>query len=194
MTSASITSSNDENSIRNAVRTHSGLFLAQGIILTLLGIGAILWPQVSTLAADVFVGWLLMISGIMGLVMMFFAPKVSDFFWALLTGALALFAGVLLIWHPVEGAVTLTLVLVAFFIAEGIFQFVAAFALRSAFPESWGWMLVSGIADLVLAGLIVAGWPSSATWALGLFLGVNLISSGVAITMVASTVRRATTA
>jgi uncharacterized membrane protein HdeD (DUF308 family) len=82
----------------------------------------------------------------------------------------------------------------AFFVAEGLFQFVAAFALRSAFPESWGWMLVSGIADLILAGLLIAGWPGSATWALGLFLGVNLISSGIAITMVASAVRRATKA
>ena len=95
----------------------------------------------------------------------------------------------LLLWHPVQGVVSLTLVLVAFFIAEGVFQTVGAFACRSAFPESWGWMVLSGLADLGLAAVIVAGWPGSAAWALGLIVGCNLISSGVAILMVASTVR-----
>jgi uncharacterized membrane protein HdeD (DUF308 family) len=79
MASATTTVGHEGNTVRDAVRTNSGLFIAQGILLTLLGVAAILWPQVSTLAADVFVGWLLTISGIMGLVMMFFAPKVSDF-------------------------------------------------------------------------------------------------------------------
>jgi uncharacterized membrane protein HdeD (DUF308 family) len=181
----------DGDRMRTAVRSYSGLFLAQGILLTLLGIVAIVWPQISTLAVDVFVGWLLTISGIVALGMMFMAPRASDFFWSLLTGALALFAGIMLVWHPVAGAATLTLVLVAFFIAEGIFQFGIAFAARSAFPESWGWMIVSGLADLVLAGLIIAGWPGSALWAIGLLVGVNFISSGVAIAMVAATVRRA---
>jgi uncharacterized membrane protein HdeD (DUF308 family) len=79
----------------------------------------------------------------------------------------------------------LTLVLIAFFIAEGIFQNVASFGYRVAFPDSWGWMLASGIADLILAALIITGWPATASWALGLIVGVNLITSGIAITMVA---------
>jgi uncharacterized membrane protein HdeD (DUF308 family) len=85
--------------------------------------------------------------------------------------------------------VTLTLVLIAFFIVEGVFQIAAAFGYRTAFPRSWGWMLGSGIADLLLAALLIAGWPGSAVWALGLVVGVNLITSGVAITLVASSVR-----
>ena len=176
-------------SIRDTVRLHSGLFVAQGIIMTLLGIAAIIWPHISSVAVDFYVGWLFVFSGITALGMMFFAPGVSSFFWSLFTGALALFAGVLLLWHPVQGVTTLTLVLVAFFIAEGVFQTAGAFAARGVFPESWGWMLVSGVIDLVLAGLIIAGWPGSAAWALGIVVGVNLISSGVAITMVATTVR-----
>ena len=176
--------------IRDTVRIHSGLFLAQGIITTLLGIAAVIWPQVSTLAVELYVGWILLFSGVMGLIVMFFAPSVSGFLWTLLTAALSLFAGVVLLWHPVEGVVSLTLLLVAFFIAEGVFQIAAAFSYRAVFPESWGWMLSSGIADLILALLLVAGWPSSAGWALGLIVGVNLITSGVATTIVASTVRR----
>jgi uncharacterized membrane protein HdeD (DUF308 family) len=81
-------------------------------------------------------------------------------------------------------------VLIAFFIAEGIFQIVASISYREAFPDSWGWMLRSGIADLILAGLIILGWPGTSSWALGLVVGVNLISSGIAIIMVAVTGRR----
>jgi len=183
-----------QQEIRDSVRVNSGLFLAQGIIMTLLGICAVIWPQISSLAVDVYVGWIFLFSGVVGLAMMFFAPSVGGFLWSLLTGALALFAGVLLLWHPTEGVVSLTLVLVAFFITEGLFQIAAAFSYRSAFPDSWGWMLVSGVIDLVLAGLIIAGWPGSANWALGLIVGINLISSGLAIIMVATATRRVTSA
>lgn len=184
--SSSETSFNDmQQGIRDVVRVHSGLFLAQGIIMTLLGVAAVIWPQFSSLAVNVYVGWIFLFSGIVGLVMMFFAPNVAGFLGSLLTGALALFTGVLLLWHPVEGVVSLTLVLVAFFIVEGLFQIAAAFGYRSAFPESWGWMAMSGVADLVLAGSIIGGWPGTASWAIGLIVGVNLITSGVAITMAA---------
>lgn len=180
--------------IRDNVQLHWGLFTVQGVIMVLLGIAAVIWPQISSLAVGAYVGWLFLLSGVVGLAMIFFAPNATGFLWSLLTGALALFTGVLLLWHPVEGVVSLTLVLVAFFIAEGVSQIAAAFVYRSAFPESWGWMLVSGIADLVLAGVIIAGWPSSFGWALGLIVGVNLITSGLAIIMVAFAARRVVTA
>jgi uncharacterized membrane protein HdeD (DUF308 family) len=183
-----------QQSVRDAVRQNSGLFLAQGIIMTLLGIVAVIWPQISTLAVEAYFGWVFLFSGVVGLVMMFSAPSAAAFLWSLLTGALALFAGVLLLWHPVEGVVSLTLVLIAFFIAEGVFQIAAAVGYRSAFPETWGWMLASGVADLLLAGLLIAGWPASAVWALGLIVGVNLITSGVAIALVANSVRGLTKA
>ena len=188
---ADTTMNNMHQAVRETVRVHSGLFLAQGIMMTLLGVAAVIWPQISTLAVDLYVGWIFLVSGAVGVFMMFFAPNVSAFLWTLLTAALSLFAGVVLVWHPVEGAVSLTLLLVAFFIAEGVFQIAAAFSYRTTFPESWGWMLSSGIADLILALLLIAGWPSSASWALGLIVGVNLITSGIATIVVASAVRRA---
>ncbi|CCE12133.1 conserved hypothetical protein [Bradyrhizobium sp. STM 3843] len=70
-------------------------------------------------------------------------------------------------------------------LGQGVFQIAAAVSYRDAFPDSWGWMVMSGLADLVLAALIISGWPGSAVWALGLIVGVNLITSGLAITMVA---------
>jgi uncharacterized membrane protein HdeD (DUF308 family) len=79
---------------------------------------------------------------------------------------------VLLVWHPV-GAASLTLVLVAFFVAEGLFQMVLSLRYRTVFPGAWGWMLFSGITDLILAALFIAGWPKSPSWALGLIVGAN---------------------
>jgi uncharacterized membrane protein HdeD (DUF308 family) len=193
MSYSDTTISDLRRSVRDTVRLHSALFLTQGVIITVLGVLAILWPQISTVAVDVYIGALFFISGIVGLVVMFFAPSVSAFLWSLLTAALSLLVGVLLLWHPVEGSVALTLVLIAFFIVEGIFQIAGSLAYRDIFPDSWGWMLASGIIDLALAALLIAGWPGTAGWALGLLVGVNLITSGIAIIMVAVMAKRVVT-
>src|SRR6478752_10336851 len=184
MASANPTLSDMQHAVRDTVRHHWQLFLTQGVIMTILGVLAIIWPQISTVAVDVYVGWLFLLSGVVGLATMFLAQDVQAFLWLLLTAALSLFVGIVLLWHPVEGAVSLTLVLIAFFIVEGAFQIVASLSYRDVFPDSWGWLLGSGIADLILAGLIIKGWPSTANWALGLIVGINLITSGAAIVMV----------
>lgn len=108
----------------------------------------------------------------------------------MLTTALSLLVGVLLLWHPVEGAASLTLVLVAFFLVEGLFHIVLSFSYRNVFPGAWGWMLMSGITDLVLVAIIMKGWPSSASWALGLIVGANLLTSGIAVITAALAARR----
>ena len=112
---------------------------------------------------------------------MFYAQNVGTVLWALVTALLSLIVGAMLIWQPVQGAYSLTIVLTAFFVIEGIFQIAGAFAYRDAMPNSWGWMIASGAADLGLAAIIISGWPSSASWTLGLIVGVNLVTSGVAL-------------
>ena len=189
MSTSNIALNNAERAITETIRVHWVLFLVQGIIMMVLGTLAVIWPQISTLAVDLYVGWMFLISGLFGLVTMFVASSVAGFLWSLLTAALSLFVGVLLLWHPVEGAVSLTLVLISFFIAEGVFQIAAAIRHREAFPDSWGWLLMSGLADLVLAAMLIWGWPSTAIWALGLIAGLNLITSGLAIVMVAAAAR-----
>jgi uncharacterized membrane protein HdeD (DUF308 family) len=174
-----------ERTIAETIRTSWALFLVQGLIMIALGLVAIIWPQISTLAADLFIGWIFLLSGLTGLITMFFAPSVASFLWSFLTAALTLLVGVLLLWHPIAGAVSLTLVLVAFFIVEGVFQTAAAIRHRESLPDSWGWLLMSGIADLALAAIIIAGWPATAIWAIGLMVGINLLTSGLAIAMVA---------
>jgi uncharacterized membrane protein HdeD (DUF308 family) len=185
MSPANPTLSDMQLAVKDTVRLHWQLFLAQGVIMIILGVLAVIWPGISTLAVDIYVGWLFLLSGIVGIASMFLAQNVQAFLWSLLTAALSLFVGIVLLWHPVEGAISLTLVLIAFFIVEGIFQIVASLSYRDVFPGQWGWMLASGIVDLLLAALIIKGWPSTAAWALGLIVGINLITSGAAIVMVA---------
>jgi uncharacterized membrane protein HdeD (DUF308 family) len=185
MASANPNINDMQRAVKDTVHLHWQIFLTQGVIMVVLGVLAVVWPQISTIAVDVYVGWLFLLSGVVGLVSMFLAQNVQAFLWSLLTAALSLFVGVLLLWHPTEGAVSLTLVLIALFIVEGIFQIAASLSYRDVFPDSWGWMLASGIVDLILAALIIKGWPSTASWALGLIVGINLFSSGLAVIMVA---------
>ncbi len=174
-----------QRAVRDALNAHWRLFMFQGVVMIILGALAIVVPVVSTLAIAVFVGWLFLISGVIGLVAMFSAHDVPAFVWSLITAALSVAIGVMLIWNPVAGTLALTIVLTAFFIAEGVFQIATSISYREIMGSLWGWLLVSGIADLVLAVIIILGWPMSATWTLGLLVGINLITSGWAIAMAA---------
>src|SRR5260370_36644658 len=91
----------------------------------------------------------------------------------------------MLLWRAIGGVLSLTIVLTAFFVVEGIFQATAALIYRDGIPGSWGWLLVSGLADLALAAIIIMGWPGTVVWILGLLVGINLLTSGWAVVMVA---------
>ena len=90
-------------------------------------------------------------------------------------------AGVILILWPINGVLSLTLVLIAFFVVEGIATLMYAFEHRSQLSGRWGWMLASGVVDLILAGIIFAGLPGTAAWALGLLVGINMLFGGTAM-------------
>jgi len=167
--------------VSNAFAAHWKLFLFQGAVMIALGFIAICAPIAATIAVDIYIGWLLAISGVVGLIAIVSTHHVHAFLWSLITAALSAVIGVMLIIRPIEGAVSLTVVLTAFFIAEGVFQATVAIASRHSMGMPWGWMLMSGLADLVLAAIIIAGWPGTAIWALGLLVGVNLLTSGIGV-------------
>jgi len=185
MSSSNPPLSDMQRSIRQVLRDYWQLFLFQGVAMVVLGIIAIVWPVITTYAVDYYIGFLFLISGIVGLIAMFAAKDTPAFLWTLLTAALSLFAGVLLLWKPAQGAASLTIVLTAFFIVEGIFQIAASISYRNVISDSWGWMLASGCADLLLAVIIISGWPGSAAWTLGILVGASLITSGLAAIMIA---------
>jgi uncharacterized membrane protein HdeD (DUF308 family) len=170
-----------ERSVTNAIRAHWGLFLFEGIILVLLGAAAIVLPNVATLAFTLVIGWLFLISGGVGLVTTFWMRNAPGFWWALFSAVIGIAAGIILIRWPISGTVSLTLVLIAFFIMEGIATIMYAIEHKAQLSGRWGWMLTSGIVDLIIAGIIFAGLPESATWALGLLVGFNMLFGGAAM-------------
>jgi uncharacterized membrane protein HdeD (DUF308 family) len=180
-----------ERALENAIHTHWVLFLIEGIVLVILGALAILVPVVATITFTILIGWLFLISGGVGLVTtLWMHTRVPGFWWSLLSALIGIAAGILLLLWPFTGALSLTLVLGAFFIVEGVASIMYAIEHRNQISGRWGWMLVSGIIDLIIAGIIIAGWPGTAAWALGLLVGINLLFGGVALIGMALAARK----
>src|SRR5579863_8092389 len=154
-----------QGEVTAAIRAHWRFFLAEGIILIILGLAAIVVPLVATLAFTIFFGWLLLISGVVGLISTFKMHPAPGFWWSLVSAILAIVVGVLLLGWPVRGALSLTLLLITFFLIEGIASIMFVIEYRQNLPARWGWMVASGVVDLILAALIFAQFPSSALWA-----------------------------
>ena len=177
--------------LAGAIHQHWGLFLAEGIVLIILGAVAIFEPPFATLAFTIVIGWLFLASGIMGLITTFWARGAPGFWWSLISALIAIAAGVVLLMWPISGTVSLTLVLIAFFIVEGIASIMYAIEHRSQLTGQWVWMLISGIIDLILAVIIFAGLPGTAEWALGLLVGINMVFGGAALIAMAMAARKA---
>lgn len=174
-----------EQRVEAALRRHSTYFLIEGIVLILLGAAAIAVPLIATLAFTIFFGWLLLISGFVGLVSTFSLRPAPGFWWSLLSAILAIAVGFLLIAKPGNGAVSLTLLLIVFFIIEGFSSIVFASEYRQKMAGRWGWMVASGVVDIILAALIFLQLPSSAFWAIGLLLGINMVFGGASLIVLA---------
>jgi uncharacterized membrane protein HdeD (DUF308 family) len=143
------------------------------------------------LAVTILLGWLFLVSGILGLITTFWMRHAPGFWWSLLSAVLGIVVGAVLLASPLTGAFSLTLVLVAFFLVEGAVSIMFALDHKRELSGQWGWMLVSGIIDLGLAIMIFAGLPSTAAWAVGLLVGINMIFGGSALIAMALHARTA---
>jgi uncharacterized membrane protein HdeD (DUF308 family) len=174
-----------------ALHEHWVLFLVEGVVLLVLGATAVVLPPIATLAVTVLLGWLFLVSGILGLITTFWMRHAPGFWWSLLSAVLGIVVGAMLLASPLTGAFSLTLVLVAFFLVEGAVSIMFALDHKRELSGQWGWMLVSGIIDLGLAIMIFAGLPSTAAWAVGLLVGINMIFGGSALIAMALHARTA---
>jgi uncharacterized membrane protein HdeD (DUF308 family) len=169
---------NLQSKMSAAVREHWKAFLIEGILLVIFGLAAIIVPPLASLAVTILLGWLCLISGIAGLALTFWARLMPGFWWSLISAVLAIAAGVILLAMPVQGTLTLTIVVGAYFLAEGVATIMYALEHRRELSERWSWLLVAGIMDLLIAAIIIAGLPGSALWAIGLLVGINLLFGG----------------
>jgi uncharacterized membrane protein HdeD (DUF308 family) len=180
---------NPPEAFRRALREHWRMYLMEGIILVVLGAAAVVVPPLAGLAVTIVLGWLFLIGGVVGLAATFSSRGAPGFGWSLLSGIIAIVAGLVLLWHPLAGLVTLTYVLIAYFIVDGIFIIGLAVAHRKELVGRWEWMLVNGIIDLIMAGIIIYGLPWSLAWALGLLVGIDLVFGGLALIRMATAAR-----
>jgi uncharacterized membrane protein HdeD (DUF308 family) len=176
--------------ISKSLHEHWKLFLVEGAILLILGLVAVMVPIVATVAVEIIVGWLILVSGIVGLVTTFYMRRAPGFWWSLFSALIGTAAGVVLLLWPLNGALSLTLILTVFLAFEGVVSIMFAFDHRRELSGRWGMMLLSGIVDLILAGFIFSGLPGTAAWAIGLLVGINLVFGGTAVVAMALHARR----
>ena len=170
-----------KSSITNALHAHWQLFLTEGVVLMLLGVLAIVVPNIATLAVEVLIGWLLLVSGVVGLIATLRMRSAPGFGWSLLSAVIGIVAGLVLLRWPLSGALSLTLILTAFLTIEGVASIFFALEHKRELSGRWGMMLFSGVVDLILAGMIFAGLPATAAWAIGLLIGINMVFGGSAL-------------
>ncbi|HJU30642.1 MAG TPA: HdeD family acid-resistance protein [Hyphomicrobiaceae bacterium] len=173
---------------RRQVAEHWGWFLGLGIFLILAGLAAIAFPLLSTIATKIALGWILLAAGALVVLHAFSIKQWSGFLWSLLVGILYLIAGGWLAFFPFTGIITLTLLLAALFLAEGVLEVIMAVRVRP--HEGWVWLLLSGLVAIAVGIMIAAELPSSAAWAIGLLTGLNLLMTGVSFTALALAGRR----
>jgi uncharacterized membrane protein HdeD (DUF308 family) len=190
MSSSSFDTNSAPDPLRRALHDHWRMYLVEGIVLVILGIGAIVLPLVAGLAVAIILGWLFLVGGIVGLAATVSSRGAPGFGWSLLSGIVAVAAGLVLLWNPLAGLVTLTYVLIAYFIADGIFIIALAVSHRRELVGRWEWLLFNGIIDLILATIIVSGLPGTLAWALGLLVGIDLGFGGIALIGIANAARR----
>jgi uncharacterized membrane protein HdeD (DUF308 family) len=173
-----------------AVREHWKAFLIEGILLVILGLAAMIVPPLASLAVTIFLGWMFLISGIAGLALTFWARGMPGFWWSLISAVLGIAAGIILLAKPVQGTLTLTIVVGAYFLAEGIATIMYALDHKRELSERWSWLLVAGIMDLLIAAVIITGLPDSGLWAIGLLVGINLLFGGATLIGMALAARK----
>ena len=173
-----------------AVREHWKAFLFEGILLAILGLAAMIVPPLASLAVTIYLGWMFLVTGIAGLVLTYWARNMPGFWWSLISAALAVLAGGILLARPMQGVLTLTIVIGAYFLAEGIATIMYALAHRRELSGRWSWLLVAGLMDILIAFFIIAGLPGSAEWAIGILVGINLLFGGATLIGMALAARK----
>ncbi|MBW4551441.1 MAG: HdeD family acid-resistance protein [Aphanocapsa sp. GSE-SYN-MK-11-07L] len=153
-----------------------------GVVLILVGVAAIAFPLAATLVAETWVAIILAIAGVTKLIYAW-QTRGEGFIWKLLLSLLYIGTGLVLWLYPLQGVLTLTLVLGIFLLTEGIMEIILGFQLRPT--PNWGWVVGNGIITLILGGMIGFEWPLDAPWLLGTLLGISILSTGVSRVMLA---------
>ena len=164
--------------LQETVRRNSLLFLVQAALMIVAGLAAFIYPLLSSVALAVFLGWMLIFAGIVQVISLIGATKVPHFWLQLVSAVLSVIIGFLFVRNPGVAVGTLALLLIVFFMVEGMSKVVFSLTVRPL--ANWGWVLASGVLGVLIALYLLSN-PTLSLVMLGLFIGVQLISEGVAI-------------
>ncbi|MBR0818148.1 HdeD family acid-resistance protein [Bradyrhizobium liaoningense] len=182
-----------QSAMSQTVKAHWKAFLFEGILLAFLGVAALIVPPLASLAIAIFLGWMFLVSGIGGLIVTYWARSTPGFWWSLISAALAVLAGMLLLARPMQAVLTLTIVIGAYFLAEGVATIMYALEHRREPSGRWSWLLMSGLVDIAISFMVITGLPSSAEWAIGVLVGINLLFGGATLIGMALAARNSNT-
>ena len=169
-------------------KKNSGFLIFLGILTVVFGIIAIGSPLITGVAVTVFVGFLLLASGIAQIVHAFKSQQWGTGFWGTVIGLLGVVAGLLMVFRPLVGLVTMTILLAIYFLVDGISEIIAAFRIKP--DQGWGWVLFNGIIAVLLGFMIWRQWPVSGAWAIGLLVGIHILITGWSMIILGSGARR----
>jgi len=162
-----------------------GWYLALGAFLIVLGLIASSMALATTMVSVIALGWVMLFAGGAMIVHSFLTGKWSGFLLSLAAGALIGITGIAMLSHPLVSAAAITLVVGTILVGTGIFRSLASIVMQ--FPN-WGWSLLSGIASILLGGMLLSNWETAGLYFLGLYIGVDLIIHGLSWIMFSSRV------
>ena len=162
-------------------------FLWAGIVMIILGLAAVIMPQVSSLVVEILIGWLLTVSGGVAVLGAISFRNTGLFKWQLFSGLIILATGVLMLMFPLQGLIALTIIVAAILVLTGAAQ--VAFALWARPAPGWGWGFASAVISIVLGGYILVALPEAAGVIVGLIVGLDFISTGAALFLIARSTR-----
>lgn len=165
-----------ERAAEHSVGADWGWFVALGAALIAAGLLAVLFPVLTTLAANVAIGGILLAVGLLHIAQAFSVQRWDGFAWTLLSGLVYALAGLILAFFPLAGILTLTMLVAGLLIAAGFVELAWAFRRRGR--EGSTWSIVNGLAALAAGTIIALGLPATATWVIGLLVGINFALSG----------------
>lgn len=174
--------------VRETIRKRPLLFMAQGAVMIAAGLLALIYPLFAGTGVVALLGWMLILSGLVQLVSLIGATQVPYFWLQLISLALEIFVGYLLVSDPTAGLVTITYLIMMLFLVSGITRVVFSLMIRPM--QDWLWVLASGCVAIVCALVLFAQLPQAASWLLGLLLGFQLIAIGAAQGLIAWRVRK----
>jgi len=175
--------------IGGTFRQAAGISIGLSLLMIVLGVFAIALPMATGIGIAILVAWMMVLGGFAHLAYAFAAEGAGAFIWRVLIGLAYIVGGFYLAFHPALSLVSLTLLLGAVFLAEGVLRITFFLQVRSL-PGA-GWILLDGILTVILGFLVTRNWPGSSTWAIGTIVGANLIVSGFTRLMYSIAARRA---